>query len=136
MMAMNDAKLRKVVNLLSDPLQAHAAANILAIEAKERGILVSDLIAEMLGPPPSPTFSHVPHSDSPFASVGRVVNPDVYGLQARVAHETVRAWLVNGPDGVDVWLPKSQCEHHGSDADGRGIFTVPMWLARKKGFPT
>ena len=41
-------KLRAVVNLLSDPLQAHAAAAVLAREAEERKVLVADLIAQTL----------------------------------------------------------------------------------------
>jgi hypothetical protein len=45
-MTISPSKLRAVVNLLADPLQAGAAANILATEAKERGLLVADLIAE------------------------------------------------------------------------------------------
>jgi hypothetical protein len=138
MMSMTDVKLRKVVNLLADPLQAHAAANILAVEAKERGVLVSDLIATMLAPSSmaTPTFTNVKaESDNPFAGVGKRINRDHYGLCAFITHETDKAWLVQSPDGEDVWLPKSQCEHHGEDPDGRAILIVPAWLARKKGFP-
>jgi hypothetical protein len=133
-MPIPDDKLRKVINLLSDPLQAHAAANILATAAKERGVLVSDLMGALA--PPSmttPRFRRV--SDNPFAGEGRRIDRDHYGLQAHISAETDKAWLVEGPDGESVWLPKSQCEHHGEDPDGRAILIVPMWLARKKGFP-
>ena len=43
-MTLSDAELRAVVNLLSDPLQAHAATHVLAEAAKERGVLVAELI--------------------------------------------------------------------------------------------
>jgi hypothetical protein len=43
---LSSPKLRAIVNLLSDPLQAGAAANILAKEAHARGLLVADLISE------------------------------------------------------------------------------------------
>jgi hypothetical protein len=142
MMALTDEKLRKVVNMLSDPMQAHAAAHRLASEAKERGVLVSDLITELLAPPSiatptpppvAPTFSDV----SSMVSTGRRINHEIYGLQSVIFHQTAKAWLVSSPDDDDerVWLPKSECEHHGQDAEGRAIFIVPMWLARKKGFP-
>jgi hypothetical protein len=65
-MTLSSAKLRAVVNLLADPLQVHAAAHVLAEEAKARGVLVSDLIAGILAPtppPPSaPEFSDVADS--------------------------------------------------------------------------
>lgn len=141
MMALSEEKLRKVVNMLSDPMQAHAAAHRLAEEAKERGVLVADLMAQALGRGPQASSSSKPPPPEPprwrDAAMGQRVGRTTYGLQARVKHETDRAWLVEGPDleDDDVWLPKSQCEYHGEDPDGRGIFIVPMWLARKKGFP-
>ena len=52
-------KLRAIVNLLSDPLQSHAAANILTEEAKRRSCLVADLLAEALRTAP-PTQPAVP----------------------------------------------------------------------------
>jgi hypothetical protein len=137
-MTLDSNKLRKIVNMLSDPGSAHVAANLLSVEAKARHILVSDLIAETLGPPPmaTPTFTNVrTESDSPFAGIGQRIDRDHYGLQSYIRHETPKAWLVERPDGEDVWLPKSQCEHHGEDPDGRAILIVPAWLARKKGFP-
>ena len=134
MMALSEEKLRKVVNMLSDPMQAHAAAHRLASEAKERGVLVADLIAELLTPPPMATPSYVAPTFSDV-STGRRVDRDTYGLQAFILHETGKAWLVEAPNGEDqAWLPKSECDHHGEDPMGRAILTVPMWLARKKGF--
>lgn len=135
-MALSEDKLRKVVNMLGDPMQAHAAAHRLSEEAKERGVLVADLMAQVLGrgpraapPPPPPQWNDV--------TTGRKVSRTNYGLQAFIKKETDKAWLVEGHDleDDDVWLPKSQCEYHGEDPLGRGIFIVPMWLARKKGFP-
>jgi hypothetical protein len=137
-MTLAASKLRKVVNMLGDPLQAHAAAHLLAVEAKERGVLISDLVAEGLAPsttaPAPPTFTDV-DSNNPFAGIGKRIDRDHYGLCAFITHETEKAWLVQGPDSdEEVWLPKSQCEHHGEDPGGRAILIVPMWLARKKGF--
>jgi hypothetical protein len=131
-------KLRKIVNMLADPGSAHVAANLLATEARERHCLVADLIAETLAPPSmaTPTFTDVrTESDNPFAGIGQRIDRDHYGLQSYVAHETPKAWLVEGPDGEQVWLPKSQCEHHGEDPSGRIVFTLPVWLAKAKGFP-
>jgi hypothetical protein len=56
------AKLRLIVNQLADPGTGHAAAHILATEAKARGVLVSDLIASTLVPtaPPTPPSSSPP----------------------------------------------------------------------------
>jgi hypothetical protein len=140
MMALSGDKLRKVVNMLAEPMQAHAAAHLLSVEAKERGVLVADLIAGALAPPPmatpsyaAPSFNDV--SENPYAGIGKRINLDHYGLRAFTLHQTPKAWLVEGPSGESVWLPKSECAHRGEDPEGRTIFIVPMWLARKKGFP-
>jgi hypothetical protein len=148
-----DDKLRKVVNLLADPLQAHAAAHILAEAAKERGVLVSDLMGALAAPsmttPHNQSYGPTAYDvddDDPFdddygvhdvglpRSTGRRINEDSYGLQAFIKHETNKAWLVQTPGGDDIWLPKSQCQHHGNDAEGRAILILPMWLVRKKAF--
>jgi hypothetical protein len=144
-----DDKLRKVVNLLADPLQAHAAAHILAEAAKERGVLVSDLMGALAAPsmttPRNPSYGPSPVYDDPFddystydaglpRSIGKRINEDSYGLQAFIKHETNKAWLVQTPGGDEIWLPKSQCQHHGNDAEGRAILILPMWLVRKKAF--
>ena len=135
---LTEEKLRKVVNMLGDPMQAHAAAHRLSEEAKERGVLVADLMAQVLGRAPRAAPPRPP--DPPrwqSSAQGERISRTNYGLRARVKHETDRAWLVEGPDleDDDVWLPKSQVEYHGEDPEGNGIFIVPMWLARKKGFP-
>lgn len=72
-MPLTDAKIRAVANLLSDPLQAHAASSVLAAEAKERGVLIADLIAAALAPavpaaPPPPPRSQQIQSTSRSAS--------------------------------------------------------------------
>lgn len=137
-MTFSDAKLRAVVNLLGDPLQAHAAAHVLAEEAKRRGKLVADLVAESLAPaqasaPPPPKFADV-DEDRIDVAVGKRINLSAFGLRTEVLAETEKAWCVRTPAGGETWLPRSQVEHHGEDAVGRTIFIVPSWLARKKGF--
>ena len=129
-MTLNAARLRAVVNLLADPLQAHAAAHRLSEEAKERGLLVSDLIQEALAP--SPLALTVVADVDDGTAIGRRIDADHYGLRASVIAETEKAWLVETPSGGEAWLPKSQCEHHGEDAAGRAILIVPVWLARRK----
>ena len=137
-MSLTAAKLRAVVNLLSDSLQAHAAAHVLAEEAKRRGVLVADLVAESLAPtqasaPPPPKFADV-DDDRLDIAIGKRINFNAYGLRAEILGETARAWRTRTPAGGESWLPKSQVEHHGEDAVGRAIFIVPAWLWRKKGF--
>lgn len=138
-MTFSDARLRAVINLLSDPLQAHAAAHVLAEEAKRRRLLVADLVAESLVPtqawaPPPPKFSDVVvDSDRIDVAIGKRINFNAYVLRAEVLGETAKAWLTRTPAGGETWLPRSQAERHGSDAVGRAIFVLPPWLARKKG---
>lgn len=132
-MTLTSAKLRSVVNMLSDPLSVGAAANILATEAKERGLLVADLVAEALAPPPAeaaPSWGNVADEDGPY--VKRIDALHV-GLVAEIVHETEKARLVATPNGSEVWLPKSQCEDHGEDSIGRTILILPKWLARRAG---
>jgi SH3-like domain-containing protein len=137
--SLSAAKLRLIVNQLADPGTAHAAAHVLAVEAKERNVLVADLVAQALAPPqassstPPPTFSDI-DSDRIDVAVGKRINFNVYGLRTEVLAETEKAWRMRTPAGGETWLPKSQVEHHGEDAVGRAILVLPMWLARKKGF--
>jgi hypothetical protein len=121
-------KLRAVVNLLADPLQAHAAANILATEAKARGVVVADLIASSaIAPSPPPP-------SQPIGSYVRRIDGEHIGVVSRLIHETPKAWLVSKPsDGEPIWLPKSQCQRHGEDHQGRLIIVVPTWLALRNG---
>jgi hypothetical protein len=140
-MALSDSKLRAVVNLLSDPLQAHVAAHILSREAKERGVLVADLVAQTLAPAPqaAPAFSSVDSFTQDQESIGKQINSEAYGLRSNIINETEKAWLVRRPEKgrwdeeANIWLPKSQVEHRGEDSSGRAILIVPMWLARRKG---
>jgi hypothetical protein len=136
-MTFSDAKLRAVINLLSDPLQAHAAAHALAQEAKRRKMLVADLVAESLAPtqaasPPPPKFSDV-DDDRIDVAIGKRINFNAYGLRAEVLGGSEKAWLTRTPAGGETWLPRSQVELRGEDAVGRSIFILPTWLAKKKG---
>jgi hypothetical protein len=146
-MSLAGPKLRAVINLLSDERQAHAAAHVLAEEAKRRGVLVADLIAQALAPatpeppparqaqPPEPRFHDVGGNADVTVAVGKQISSQVYGLQSEIRRETDLAWLVRSPiDGSDVWIPKSQAERHGTDPVGRSIFVMSAWIARKKGF--
>jgi hypothetical protein len=137
-MSLTAAKLRLVINQLADPGTAHAAAHVLSEEAKRRGKLVSDLIAESLAPakasaPPPPKFSDV-DDDRIDVAIGKRINFNCFGLRTEVLAETEKAWCVRLPAGGETWLPKSQVENHGGDPQGRAIFVIPNWLARKKGF--
>jgi hypothetical protein len=136
-MSLTDKQLRSVVNMLSDSGSAANAAGILAREAKARGVLVADLMAESLTPiqasaPPPPRFSDV-DDDHLGVAIGKRINFNCYGLRTEVLGETERAWLTRTPGGGETWLPKSQVEHHGEDLAGRTIFIIPSWLWRKKG---
>lgn len=52
---------------------------------------------------------------------------ELYDMDAELKHETEDAFLVT--DGADnYWLPKSLTENNGD-----GTFTLPRWLAEKKG---
>jgi hypothetical protein len=54
--------------------------------------------------------------------------PELFDLAAQVVAETDKAWLLN--DGINrAWVPKSQAEDNGD-----GTFTLPLWLAKEKGF--
>jgi hypothetical protein len=138
-MSLTDAKVRLIINQLADPGTAHAAAHVLAEEARRRGKLVSDLIAESLAPaqasaPPPPSFSDVEEdSDRIEVAIGKRINFNCFGLRAEILGETEKAWLTRTPAGGETWLPRSQVEHHGEDAVGRAIFIVPAWLWRRKG---
>jgi hypothetical protein len=134
-MTLTGGKLRAVVNLLADPLQSHAAAHALAVAAKERGVLVADLIQEALAPPPqTPTLADV---DDGLSAIGRRIDEDHYGLRSFIKRQTDKAWLVERPPGgrvpasAPMWLAKSPCQHHCKDATGRAIIVIPTWLARK-----
>jgi hypothetical protein len=80
-MTLSATKLCAVVNLLADPLQAHAAANILATEAKARGVVVADLIASLaIAPPPPPS--------QPIGSYVRLIDSEHVGIVSKLIHET------------------------------------------------
>lgn len=53
---------------------------------------------------------------------------ELFDLAAEVQAETPKAWRLS--DGVKTeWVPKSQVEDNGD-----GTFTMPIWLAKEKGF--
>ncbi len=132
-MTLTPQKLRAVVNLLADPLQAAAAANILATEAAQRKLLVADLVAEAMSPAPAaPSWRNVATVDEGGPYVRRI-DADHVGLVSEIKYSTEKAWLVETPNGGETWLPKSQCQEHGEDALGRAILVVPKWLARRAG---
>jgi hypothetical protein len=145
-MTLTAAKLRSIVNMLADPGSAANAASILAAEARTRGVLVADLIAqatilapsspspapEPAAPPTAPTWRDVEPIDDGGPYVRRI-DVDHLGLVAEVIAETEKAWLVETPTGSEAWLAKSQCQHHGEDPRGRAILIVPRWLAFKIG---
>lgn len=53
---------------------------------------------------------------------------ELFDVAATVIAETEKAWrLYNGT--VTEWVPKSQAEKNDD-----GTFTMPVWLAKEKGF--
>lgn len=53
---------------------------------------------------------------------------DVFEFSGELIHETDDAYLVSDGD-EEYWLPKSQTDYNKQD----GTFSVPVWLAEKKG---
>jgi hypothetical protein len=107
-------KLRAVVNLLSDPLQSHAAANILAEEAKRRSRLVADLLAGALAPAPptqpaepAPAFRDVVVEDDIGVSIGTRINAEIYGLRSEIIATTEKAISIPMRANPKVWPPKN-----------------------------
>ena len=71
-MTLSADKLRAIVNLLADPMQAHAVAHRLTKEAKARGVLVADLIGQTLAPPSALSLDDVAESeDDPATALGQ-----------------------------------------------------------------
>ena len=140
-MTLSAQKLRSIVNLLSDPGSAANTAAILSREARERGVLVADLIglastsaSSPPTPPPSttPTWQDVEPIDDGGPYVKRI-SGDMVGLVSGILNETDKAWLVEKPDGSEAWLAKSVVTNHGEDPQGRAILVLPKWLCRKIG---
>lgn len=53
---------------------------------------------------------------------------ELFDMAAEVKGETDKAWRLF--DGTKTeWVPKSQVENNGD-----GTFTMPLWLAKDKGF--
>jgi hypothetical protein len=110
-MTLSTQKLVGVINLLSDPLLAANAAGILAREARERGLLVADLIAQTTAaapaysppPPPStaPSFRDVESVDDGGPYVKRI-DHDHIGLVCWIIAEGPKAWCSQKPDGEEA----------------------------------
>ncbi len=52
----------------------------------------------------------------------------IIDLALEYRHETGLAYLVSNDGKAECWLPKSLIEY-----DGRNIFTMPEWLAKREG---
>jgi hypothetical protein len=139
---LNAAKLRAIVNLLSDLGSAANAAGILAREAKERGPLVADLVAQTMASPSAPSSSaSQPTSRASWQDVDPVdadalpytkrIGVDHVGLVSMILGETDKAWPAGTPDGGEAWFAKSVVENHGEDPRGRAILVIPRWPARR-----
>ena len=138
-MPRTNEQLRKIVNMLADDRQAPVALDMLRTEAKERRVLVSDLLVSLTAPA-VPVPQAQPQPPTPAESIRDVVgqiltNPPRYGLKTQILGETDKAWKVRSPIGsLPEWIPKSQAEHRGEDSVGRAIFILTLWIAREKGF--
>ena len=53
---------------------------------------------------------------------------ELFDLAAEVQGETDKAWRLFDGSKTE-WVPKSQVEDNGD-----GTFTMPLWLAKDKGF--
>jgi len=51
-----------------------------------------------------------------------------------IKHETEKAWLIEFEEGVEEWMPMSQCEL--DSINGVEVISVPEWLATDKGLGT
>jgi hypothetical protein len=54
-------------------------------------------------------------------------------MPSEILAETDKAWCAQLPSGDEMWLAKSVVDNHGEDPQGRAIFILPRWLARKDG---
>jgi hypothetical protein len=52
----------------------------------------------------------------------------IIDLALEYRHETGLAYLVSNDGKTETWLPKSLVEY-----DGKDIFTMPEWLAKREG---
>jgi hypothetical protein len=112
-------KLRGVINLLSDPLQVGNAAFILTREAKERGVLVADLILLVSSAPTSSAQTYRPPPPPP--------KPEP---TAELTWSDVKPYDDRAKDGAVAWLPKSYVIKRNKDRKGRSYFSIPAWSSR------
>ena len=54
---------------------------------------------------------------------------DLIDIEARLVHQTEKAWLLDTGNDEPTWLPKSACEFD----EGDGTLTLPRSLAKEKG---
>ena len=63
------------------------------------------------------------------AREGSVSNQErLFDIAADIKMETKAAWLLSD-GGREAWVPKSVVENNGD-----GTFTMPVWMAKQKGF--
>jgi hypothetical protein len=137
-------QLRKIINLLADSGQGHVARHILAEEAVARKMLVSELMDwvadQKIGKKPSSKDDDDDDDDDGNDKFERApVRLDLldngdYGLRTFIKASTEKAWLVEMPKGLPIWLPKSRCEFVATDKSKRACIRIPAWLGREKGF--
>ena len=122
-------KLARVVNMLADEGQAHAAAHIIAAAAKEAEMLVADYLAAHLKAKAAKLAGDSDWDDAP----GDWIIVEVY-----VVAVTEKAVLVfHDPHDDQHWLPKTQIKLAMDDWRSlRAGVTVTMkmsrWIAAKK----
>lgn len=60
--------------------------------------------------------------------MSNMTKPELFDMAAEIRGETKNAWRLH--DGIKTeWVPKSQVEDNKD-----GTFTMPLWLAKDKGF--
>ena len=64
------------------------------------------------------------------------MNKELFDGKFQLHHETDKALLVsdNGDEARAKWLPKSQVETNSKTSEGIVDLTMPVWLAKDKGF--
>ena len=62
--------------------------------------------------------------------------PEVIDICATVKAETDKAWLLDaGTSSEAQWVPKSVCENSDdTKRGGTGVFVIPFYIAKQKGF--
>jgi hypothetical protein len=124
-MKLTGAKLRAVLNMLSDEKQSHAAAHIISKAAQDAKTLVADFISENLGlNEPQRDFDNGSAFDPSRGFYCSVV----------IIRDTDRAWLLsrNIMEEGSIWIPKSQAHVVKAEGDRVYRFWISFWIARQK----